>query len=167
MLALEEKAWRDVFDPFSYVDTASIFATLVRPKSRGKIRLRSADPSHDPVIDPQYYSDTQDVRVMIEGLNLVLNNIMIKTVIVANLTRLFCKIVALKFGQETLNTTAMKKYLKLQHSDQHWCQEFPMDTDSYLECLIEYSSATLHHPVGTCKMGISSDPEAVVDPQLR
>lgn len=80
---MEENAWREMFDPFSYVDTASIFATLVRPKSRGTIRLRSADPSDDPIIDPQYYSVAQDVRVMMEGINFNLQNNLIKSVFTA------------------------------------------------------------------------------------
>ncbi len=29
------------------------------------------------------------------------------------------------------------------------------------------NSITVHHPLGTCKMGLASDPLAVVDPALR
>jgi choline dehydrogenase-like flavoprotein len=69
-MGLEENAWQELFEPVSYVDTASIFATLVRPKSRGWIRLRSADPLDQPIIDPQFYSHPQDVQVMLEGTRL-------------------------------------------------------------------------------------------------
>lgn len=67
-MGLEEKAWKEIFEPLSHLDTASIFATLVRPRSRGWIRLRSTDPSDQPIIDPQYYSHPQDIQVMLEGL---------------------------------------------------------------------------------------------------
>ena len=36
-----------------------------------------------------------------------------------------------------------------------------------LDALIRSSSITVHHPVGTCRMGLASDPGAVVDDQLR
>lgn len=70
LMGLEENTWQELFEPVSYVDTASIFATLVRPKSRGWIRLRSADPLDQPIIDPQFYSHPQDVQVMLEGTQL-------------------------------------------------------------------------------------------------
>ncbi|XP_014679711.1 PREDICTED: alcohol dehydrogenase [acceptor]-like isoform X2 [Priapulus caudatus] len=39
--------------------------------------------------------------------------------------------------------------------------------DKYLECVARRISTTLYHATGTCKMGASTDPSAVVDPQLR
>lgn len=39
--------------------------------------------------------------------------------------------------------------------------------DDYWRCQARYFSQTIHHPVGTCKMGPKSDLFAVVDPRLR
>lgn len=64
---MEDKLWNELYYPLVHHDTASLFATLVRPKSRGWLRLRSADPSDPPIIDPQYYNHPDDVKVMIEG----------------------------------------------------------------------------------------------------
>src|SRR5690606_27061619 len=41
-----------------------------RPKARGSVRLRSADPSDPPVIDPNYMSDPHDWEVMRAGIRL-------------------------------------------------------------------------------------------------
>jgi choline dehydrogenase/4-pyridoxate dehydrogenase len=41
------------------------------------------------------------------------------------------------------------------------------DSDADLDAYIRQSSITVHHPLGTCKMGVASDPMAVVDPELR
>ncbi|MFB6194384.1 MAG: GMC family oxidoreductase, partial [Halobaculum sp.] len=43
-------------------------ATQLRPSSRGEIRLRSADPTADPVIDPGYLTSDPDLSVLVEGV---------------------------------------------------------------------------------------------------
>lgn len=40
-------------------------------------------------------------------------------------------------------------------------------TDQEIDDHIRSTAITVHHPLGTCKMGMPSDDEAVVDPQLR
>jgi choline dehydrogenase len=48
----------------------SIGPTLLRPKSRGCITLRSADPLAPPAIQPNYLSEGSDVCVLVEGIRL-------------------------------------------------------------------------------------------------
>jgi choline dehydrogenase len=43
---------------------------LIYPKSRGHLRLKSADPNAAPLIDPRYLSDDDDVRVLLRGIEL-------------------------------------------------------------------------------------------------
>ena len=45
-----------------------ILPTLIHPKSRGEIRLKSTDPFDHPEIDPHYLEQKDDVNVLIEGL---------------------------------------------------------------------------------------------------
>ena len=44
--------------------------TLVSVGSRGKIRLRSADPRHKPVIDPVYLSDGADLDPLVKAVGM-------------------------------------------------------------------------------------------------
>ena len=46
----------------------SIGATQLRPESRGRVTLASADPTDDPVIDPRYLSAEPDLTVLREGI---------------------------------------------------------------------------------------------------
>ena len=48
----------------------SVLVGLVDVASRGRIRLRSTDPRHRPVIDPGYLSDDRDSRALAAGLKL-------------------------------------------------------------------------------------------------
>ena len=43
----------------------------MRPRSRGTVRLLSADPAAAPVIDPRYLSEAYDVDQMIRGIEIV------------------------------------------------------------------------------------------------
>lgn len=48
----------------------TVLATLIYPKSRGTLRLASADPTAQPLIDFQYLADPADLEVLAEGSEL-------------------------------------------------------------------------------------------------
>ncbi len=45
----------------------TLHVTLMRPKSRGSVTLKSANASDAPLIDPQFLSDPRDVAVLVKG----------------------------------------------------------------------------------------------------
>ena len=49
----------------------TIFSTLIYPKSRGTLRLASAEPTAAPVIDPGYLTEPDDGRVLLDGMELI------------------------------------------------------------------------------------------------
>lgn len=113
----------------------------IRPLSRGTIKLVSRDPFVRPVIDPAYLSVDKDIAVLLWGL---------------------------KLATRMVNTTAMQRLgAVLDSTPVEHCREYEFATDAYWTCLIRYYTKGENHHAGTCKMGPASDPNAVVDPQLR
>ncbi|NUS44318.1 MAG: FAD-binding protein [Mycobacteriaceae bacterium] len=49
----------------------TVFPTLIYPKSRGELRLASADPLASPLIDPGYLSDSADVDFLVESIGMI------------------------------------------------------------------------------------------------
>lgn len=49
---------------------ATINPCVLRPESRGEIRLRSTDPAAHPIIDPRYLSAPEDMRISIRALHM-------------------------------------------------------------------------------------------------
>jgi len=49
----------------------TIMPTLIYPKSRGTVRLASADPAAAPVIDPGYLSEPDDGELLLDGMELI------------------------------------------------------------------------------------------------
>ncbi|RZC35735.1 GMC oxred N domain containing protein [Asbolus verrucosus] len=47
------------------------------------------------------------------------------------------------------------------------CEIHKFDSDDYWKCALRSLSSTLHHQIGTCKMGLRSDSEAVVNSRLK
>jgi choline dehydrogenase-like flavoprotein len=45
-------------------------SAFLRPRSRGSVRLRDADPFTHPFIDPNYWSDAYDRKISIEGFRI-------------------------------------------------------------------------------------------------
>lgn len=136
---LTENFYKKSFEPITGKDSYSLLPVLLRPKSRGFIKLRSRNPFDPPLIYPNYFKDDFDMRTLIEGV---------------------------KIGVSLSKTPAFKHYKSkfLPFPD---CNHIPIHTDLYYECMIRHYSATIYHPVGTAKMGPYWDEEAVVDPDLR
>jgi choline dehydrogenase-like flavoprotein len=97
---------------------------LLKPRSRGMISLRSADPTAKPVIDPRYLSDPDGVdrQAMMAGL------------------RITAKIAESPAMRDVIGEIARPLgATKL--------------SDETLEEALATCSHTLYHPVGTCRMG--------------
>ena len=138
-----EEATKSLHEIVSYSDFYFVVPTLIRPKSKGKILLRSQNPQEHPKIFAGYLSDPErkDLMTMLEGI---------------------------RFAQELMNTEVMKaKEAKQRKMVIEGCESLEFDSSNYWECLLRHIATTVYHPVGTCKMGPSSDPGAVVDPELR
>ncbi|MFW2387960.1 MAG: GMC family oxidoreductase [Polyangiales bacterium] len=55
----------------AHVDTGhclSVLPTLLYPKSRGEVRLNSADASDAPLIDPAFMTEPEDVQFMLDAI---------------------------------------------------------------------------------------------------
>ncbi len=50
------------------VHGVSLAAVLLKPASRGEVRIASGDPDAAPLIDPSYLSDARDAAVLAEGI---------------------------------------------------------------------------------------------------
>ncbi|KOX78880.1 Glucose dehydrogenase [acceptor] [Melipona quadrifasciata] len=119
----------------------SMSPTNIRPRSRGVLRLASNDPLAKPLIYGNYLTDPLDVAILVEGIQ-----------------------IALSFG----NTTAMAKYnMTLSNHPLEACSRYPFLSNDYWSCAVRQDTGPENHQAGSCKMGPSSDPMAVVDPRLR
>jgi choline dehydrogenase len=74
-LAAPDLQWHAVAAPFRNAGLAdpsiralSVLIAGLTPASRGRIRLRSADPRHKPAIDPGYLSDGADIDPLVRGI---------------------------------------------------------------------------------------------------
>ncbi|XP_043255745.1 glucose dehydrogenase [FAD, quinone]-like isoform X2 [Colletes gigas] len=118
----------------------SITPTNVHPRSRGTLRLASNDPFAKPIIHGNYLSDPMDVAVLVDGIRK-----------------------ALSFA----NTTAMSKYnMTFGDTPLAACSQYPFMSNDYWSCAVRQNTGPENHQAGSCKMGPSSDPMAVVDPRL-
>uniref|UniRef100_T1GY45 Glucose-methanol-choline oxidoreductase N-terminal domain-containing protein n=1 Tax=Megaselia scalaris TaxID=36166 RepID=T1GY45_MEGSC len=60
--------YANVFEPVIYKDSYIITPLLMRPRSRGRIRLQSILPRKHPLIYANYFKDPYDLAVLVEGL---------------------------------------------------------------------------------------------------
>lgn len=121
-------------------ETVQNYITLLNPKSRGTVKIQSAKRD-EPIITANYLDDDEDVNTLIRGI------------------KAFIKFIG------TNNFIVHKGELSRINIEE--CDIWQYLSDNYWKCYIAYMSTTIYHPVGTCKMGPSTDPEAVVDPRLR
>jgi choline dehydrogenase-like flavoprotein len=111
--------------------------SVTRPRSGGRVELRSAQPGDALAISPRYYSDPEgsDERTIVAGLEFA-RRLAARPELAAWIER------ELLPGPDIQGTSALAAYAK----------RYP---------------TTVDHPAGTCRMGSRDDPLAVVGPELK
>ncbi|XP_060603817.1 glucose dehydrogenase [FAD, quinone]-like [Ruditapes philippinarum] len=126
-------------DGFKHGFTTDI--CLTRPKSKGRITLKSKDPFDYPKIDSGYLTDKADIKTFLGGI------------------RIWEKLTTTKAFQDLgVNINQIQK---------KFCSQHKYRSDEYWECFVRHSALTEYHHSGTCKMGAANNPTAVVDPELK
>jgi len=64
---LDPKFLTDYLGPVVGNDTFQIAVAVGRPKARGEIRLRDANPKSALHIDPKYLDNEEDIRSLLDG----------------------------------------------------------------------------------------------------
>lgn len=138
---IREDLYQKIFKPIVDKHSFSIFPMLLLPKSKGRIMLSSADYRGKPLIFPNYFSDPEDLKTIVEATKLAIN--------------------------VTQQPAMMKIGTKLHTIPIPECEPLGFGTDEYLGCMAQHFTLTIYHLSGTCKMGPETDKRAVVDPRLR
>ncbi|KAI0789860.1 GMC oxidoreductase [Abortiporus biennis] len=118
----------------------SIHVVLVRPKSKGTITLQSSNPFDSPIINPNYFSDPNDISILVRGV------------------RLASRIAHAKPLSDMLDPRGDIDPLMHHNIDSL--------TDEEVATLVRGRAETLYHPACTARMAPLED-GGVVDPQLR
>ena len=111
-----------------------VLVQLLRPLSRGRLELASADPAAKPRLLPFFLDDARDADTLVRGLQAA--------------RRIFAASALAPFAGDEIEPGP------------------GIDGDDALRAFVRRQVGTAYHPVGTCKMGPSSDPLAVVDHRL-
>lgn len=141
VMGLTEQLYRTVYHPIANRDAWTIIPLLLRPRSRGWVRLRSKNPFDGPRVNANYFDDPFDIKTLVEGAK-----------------------IAIKISQNKVFKQFGSRLHKIRLPN---CSHLKFASDAYWECHIRTISMTIYHPVGTCKMGPEWDKDAVVDPRLR
>ncbi|KAG0229879.1 hypothetical protein BGX31_006046 [Mortierella sp. GBA43] len=133
----------DDFRHFPSGNYYTLIAVLLNPASKGKTGAQVTESSKglkvEPVIDSNFLADEFDMRVMKEAVKF-----------------------ARRLGKRMQQDPELGGVECSPGED-----VVPNDDDAAMEAFIRQNCTTYFHSVGTCSMGPSDNPEAVVDTRLR
>jgi len=118
-----------------YTDGYACRAVVLRPESRGRVELASADPRKPLRIRQNFLATDNDWKTLRAGL---------------------------RMARDVCGQAPMAPFMEREIAP-----GAAGASDADLDAYIRANSITVHHPLGTCKMGTPSDRMAVVDSELR
>jgi choline dehydrogenase/4-pyridoxate dehydrogenase len=117
----------------AYDDGFAIRAAVLRPESRGSVRLASNDPAAAPIIVQNFLARQRDLDRLRAGL---------------------------RIARHVGSQEPLRPYVGKELSPRS-------DAAADLDQHIQATGISVHHPIGTCKMGTAQDDMAVVDDTFR
>lgn len=140
-LNLKEEIRSQVLNMGLQHDSAAIEVVLLKPQSRGKVRIQSNIPVEKPKVIAGHLSSKLDMDTLLEGV------------------RVYLKV---------LETKALQSAgIELVRLELDICDDFEFNSDAYWECYIMHFARGANNVVGTARMGSAADKKAVVDSKLR
>ncbi len=118
-----------------FADGFACRVVALHPQSRGRVTLRSADPSEAPRIQQNFLAADADWQALRAGV---------------------------RMAREVMAQPTMTPFIGQELAP--WAAR---TTDAEIDAHIRATAITVHHPLGTCRMGPEADPMAVLDPELR
>ena len=106
----------------------SCHVCVLRPESKGTVRLASSDARVAPRIDPQFLSNEKDLDLLVSGFKLV--------------RKIFSQPAFAPFNGGDLSYELHSQNAR---------------TDNEIRDVIRAHADTIYHPVGTCRMGSDTD----------
>jgi choline dehydrogenase len=138
---IADHIYETVYKPIENVHGWTIVPLTLKPKSRGRVMLKSSNPLHKPLIYHDFLEDPTDFEVQLLGVKKIL---------------------------ELSKTKAFQAYGSRIHDYPiPGCDQLEFGSDDYWRCVIRHFATGIWHLSGTCKMGPISDQGAVVDQRLR
>ncbi len=113
----------------------TLSASMLRPDSRGRIQIGSADPLARPNIYAGYLSAESDQRLAVRMVRKM---------------------------REIASQAPLSSFIVQEHEP-----GAAAETDAEILDWVQHRAGSIFHPVGTCAMGPTTDPMAVVDTRLR
>lgn len=140
-LRIKPEIYRKVYQPLENTPCWSILPVLLHPESKGYLKLKSNNPYDPPELYGNFLTHENDLKTMLQ---------------------------AIRYIQKLGKTKAFQRYGSVFHDTPlPGCETFIYDSDEYWGCAIRTLTVTIHHQVGTCRMGTENDPEAVVNEDFK
>ncbi|VVD00344.1 unnamed protein product [Leptidea sinapis] len=138
---ISDRTYNHAFSSLNGADTWQAIPVLLHPKSKGHLELRDNNPFSYPKVFGNYLTDPRDLATLKEAVNIIIR---------------------------LAQSESFRKYDPLLHLAPYpTCSSHPLGSESYWECAIRTMLVSQRRQTSTCKMGLRSDPDAVVDPELR
>ncbi|XP_052085981.1 glucose dehydrogenase [FAD, quinone]-like isoform X2 [Mytilus californianus] len=120
----------------------NVFLCLLHPKSKGYVRLATANPLRQPLLDPRFLANPHDIEMFLKMI---------------------------RWTQQLEKTSSWRSLdvRLIRYDMEGHCGELKFNTDNYWRCIIRHFIISGCHPSSSCRMGSKRDPTAVVDPTLR
>jgi choline dehydrogenase len=154
-LGIRKDIWNLFYGPYAGLPQFTIWPIILRPKSRGWVKLKSTNPMDPPLINPNYFSNISDMSVLLEGMKEAFR--------IANsrpLQNLYAKpFLTLVPGCELY--AANDSLIEPKELNE------TLFSDSYLQCMARSLTMTAGDYVGTCRMGSDEDSNRVVNSKLK
>nr|MBE5725233.1 putative glucose dehydrogenase [Cucujiformia] len=72
VLGLTEQLYNTVYRPIANKDVWTLMPLLLRPRSRGWVKLKSRNPFDAPLINANYFDDPFDIQTLVEGAKMAM-----------------------------------------------------------------------------------------------